>query len=101
MGKCNFKENKCASCKLGDDKECMYTMDYCKIAQQEGRCKQEMLKGNFRLIEVTMASKKMSLMCFSKKENFGPKSMAPQWRPQKWVTSSKPELLTTVLLNSQ
>lgn len=52
-GKCNFGNNTCEYCKHGpDDPKCIYTMDYCKAAQQEGRCKNQTLTGLFRMIEV-------------------------------------------------
>lgn len=52
-GKCNFTNNTCQNCTHGaDDPKCLYTMDYCKAAQKEGRCKQQQLDGLFRMIEV-------------------------------------------------
>lgn len=51
-GKCDYLNDKCLPCTPGaDDKECVYLMSYCKAAQSEGRCKEETLRGLFRMIE--------------------------------------------------
>ena len=34
-----------------DDRECVYLMSYCAAAQREGRCKEEVLSGLWRMIE--------------------------------------------------
>lgn len=39
FGKCDFKNNKCEGCKPGADPGCMYSLDYCKIMQERGKCK--------------------------------------------------------------
>jgi hypothetical protein len=53
FGKCDFKNNTCVKCEQGKgDNDCLYTMDYCKVEQKEGRCKNQELKGLYRMIEV-------------------------------------------------
>jgi len=52
FGKCDTKNNTCVKCNHTSDPSCLYTMDYCKTAQKEGRCKADELKGLFRMIEV-------------------------------------------------
>jgi hypothetical protein len=39
FAKCDFKNNKCVGCTVGKDKNCMYSLDYCKIMQERGKCK--------------------------------------------------------------
>lgn len=51
FGKCNYDNNTCDPCKQGD-KDCIYTMAYCKVAQKAGRCKRQELAGLFRKIQV-------------------------------------------------
>jgi len=51
-GKCDYVNNTCVSCKPGaDDRDCIYLMSYCTEAQKEGRCKEEVLSGLYRMIE--------------------------------------------------
>merc|ERR1711937_1069540 len=52
FAKCNFQNNTCEKCDHTKDKDCIQTMDFCKIAQKEGKCKQDKLNGLFRMIEV-------------------------------------------------
>lgn len=52
FGKCDFKNNTCVKCDHTKDKECIQTMDFCKIAQERGDCKAQKLNGLFRMIEV-------------------------------------------------
>jgi hypothetical protein len=52
FAKCNFQNNTCEKCEQGTDKDCLYTEDYCKVEQKEGRCKNQNLTGLFRMIEV-------------------------------------------------
>jgi len=53
FGKCDFKNNTCVKCNhTAGDKDCLYTMDFCKIAQKEGKCQAQNLTGLFRMIEV-------------------------------------------------
>lgn len=59
MGKCNFTNNTCVKCTPNSgDPDCLYTMDYCKTAQKEGKCKKEKLDGLYRMIEVQKGFKK-------------------------------------------
>lgn len=51
FGKCNFTQNTCDKCNHTSDPQCIQTMDYCKAAQREGRCKAQELKGLYRMIE--------------------------------------------------
>lgn len=51
FGKCEFSNNTCVKCNHTGDSQCIQTMDYCKIAQKEGRCKSQDLTGLFRMIE--------------------------------------------------
>lgn len=51
-GKCDFSNNTCVKCNNTADKDCIQTMDYCKAAQKQGRCKAQELSGLFRMIEV-------------------------------------------------
>lgn len=51
-GKCDYVQDECTACKPGqDDRDCVYLMSYCKVAQREGRCKEEVLNGLWRSIE--------------------------------------------------
>jgi hypothetical protein len=52
FGKCNYANNTCEKCDHTKDKDCIYTMDYCKVEQKTGKCKQVQLKGLYRMIEV-------------------------------------------------
>lgn len=52
FAKCNYANNTCEKCDHTKDKDCVYTMDYCKIEQQTGKCKQVQLKGLYRMLEV-------------------------------------------------
>lgn len=55
-GKCDYKSDKCVSCKPGaDDPACVYLMSYCQAAEKEGRCKEETLSGLFRMVETNPA----------------------------------------------
>jgi hypothetical protein len=48
FGKCDFTNNTCVKCNHTGDKDCLQTMDYCKAAQKEGRCKSQELSGLFK-----------------------------------------------------
>jgi len=51
-GKCDYENNQCVKCTPGaDDRDCVYLMSYCHAAQEEGRCKEEVLSGLYRMIE--------------------------------------------------
>jgi len=52
FGKCNFKNNTCEKCDNTKDKDCTQIMSFCKVEQQEGRCKEQKLNGLYRMIQV-------------------------------------------------
>jgi len=51
-GKCDYENDKCVPCTPGaDDRDCVYLMSYCTVAQKMKRCEEEILKGLFRMVE--------------------------------------------------
>jgi len=58
FGKCDFGNNTCVKCNNTSDKDCIQTLDYCKSAQKQGRCKAQELSGLFRMIEVNPSYEK-------------------------------------------